>query len=147
LQVFEKVAPGADFGGRSVLAFGDLLQLRPVNREFIFRKIDWQTMVSKFGGVLAAPRLFEQFRYSELQINQRHKEDPAYADLLSRARLGNLTSSDEQLLATRVITAASPDGQTKLPPAARPKGPPSLDAAVDTFLQIGLCGCVAVGVG
>ncbi len=41
--------------------------------------------------------------YYELNINQRQKEDPIYADILNRIRVGNQNAKDIQLLKTKII--------------------------------------------
>jgi hypothetical protein len=41
--------------------------------------------------------------YFELNINQRQKEDPIYADLLNRIRVGNQNAQDIKSLKSKVI--------------------------------------------
>jgi len=41
--------------------------------------------------------------YFELNINQRQKDDPLYASMLNRIRIGNQTASDITLLKNKLI--------------------------------------------
>ena len=88
-----------DFGGVSVLLFGDLMQLRPVLGEWIFNK----PKSKDYENVYLSRPLWELFKPIELQQNHRQGSDKTYADLLGRLRFGIQTESDEQSLKERII--------------------------------------------
>jgi hypothetical protein len=74
------------FGGISVLVFGDLLQLQPVNGSWIFR----------------APQvLWNHFRLSILSSNMRQR-DQNFKSLLERLRWGKTTVDDVKVLERRL---------------------------------------------
>jgi hypothetical protein len=76
------------FGGLPVVLLGDFLQLAPVNAAFIFESMNADTMKSNFGSIARDPRIWDDFEYRELQINQRQKEDADFADMLQKIRCG-----------------------------------------------------------
>lgn len=91
------------FGRLHLLVFGDLLQLPPVRASPAYENIlseDARIII----GSLGAPNLWKDlFSYDELTINMRQKNDPTFADILTRTRLGFLTKKDQELLSFRLI--------------------------------------------
>lgn len=89
------------FGGKQLLLFGDLFQLPPIAqpraREYLF---------DRYGGVhffYAHAYSNANFRFRELTINHRQKEDAAYFELLNRVRDGHVSSNDIDALNERVV--------------------------------------------
>ena len=82
------------FGGISIFAFGDLMQLRPVQGRYIF-----DTPVSKDYEVIheCNPR-WPMFSCILLEKNHRQGEDKIYAELLNRVRVGSHTDEDMEIL-------------------------------------------------
>ena len=85
MDVFEN---NSYFGGVSVLAVGDLLQLNPVGESPVF--INNTHSSSNLAGSLWS-KLFQMFELIEIV---RQKNDPQFAELLNRIRVGNATSND-----------------------------------------------------
>ncbi|EGT49870.1 hypothetical protein CAEBREN_21960 [Caenorhabditis brenneri] len=79
------------FGGYSVIMFGDLLQIPPVEAKWVFESKWWHL-----------------FEYAELLTNHRQHQDCEFADMLMRWRVGRLSSSDIKFLETRVIKSLKP---------------------------------------
>lgn len=79
------------FGGISIIAFGDLYQLRPVFGSAIFSKQSSAGHLWK-----------DNFQMIELTENQRQLKDPTYAQLLNRIRIGEHTDVDIQVLQNRI---------------------------------------------
>jgi hypothetical protein len=81
------------FGGMSIIAVGDLFQLRPIYGRFVFHnRLLWQL-----------------FRPVFLDENIRQANDQFYSRLLNRARLGILLQSDIVALKKRIIDIKSND--------------------------------------
>ena len=74
-----------DFGGISVLLFGDIMQLRPVKARWIFD----EPSNPQFALSYSVRSLWELFQVVELKIDHRQGDDHDYADLLNRVRLEN----------------------------------------------------------
>ena len=87
-HIFENSKP---FGGISVLAVGDLFQLPPVGESPMFKGN------TKGYGTLA-PNVWQLFQLHELSDIVRQKEDPEFAHLLSRVRVGKHTEEDIEKL-------------------------------------------------
>ena len=87
----------AAFGGLSVIAVGDLYQLKPVNDFLIC--LDLKVDASS----LARNLWKELFTMYELVDIMRQKDDLAFAQLLNRLRLNEMTEEDKQKLQTRVF--------------------------------------------
>ena len=86
------------FGGISVVLCGDLMQLRPIQANWIFddpRGADFKQSHD-------IQPLWELFKPIELRYNHRQGNDKTYADLLNRVRCGNFTKSDIKVLKSRV---------------------------------------------
>ena len=89
------------FGGISVIAVGDLFQLRPVMDNYIFSNL-------KDGyGTLAVNLWVDYFSMYELTEIMRQKENKEFAELLNRLREGHHTKYDVQKLQTRISKHAS----------------------------------------
>ena len=76
------------FGGIQLVLSGDMLQLAPVQDDFPFESVAWDTLNLKYF------RLVKAWRFD----NQR------WVDLLTRARVGALIEEDKQLLQSRVVS-------------------------------------------
>ena len=76
------------FGGVSVLAVGDFLQLPPVNEKGVFMKVT-KGSYSSFNGWL-----WQDFSLHELVEIVRQSGDPDFAQLLNRVREGKQTDND-----------------------------------------------------
>ena len=87
----------AAFGGLSVIAVGDLYQLKPVGDFLICLDL-------KSGASSLARNLWKElFTMYELVDIMRQKDDLAFAQLLNRLRLNEMTEEDKQVLQTRVF--------------------------------------------
>ena len=94
-----------DFGGVSVMLFGDLMQLSPVSARFIFEK----PRNSQLADSYELNNLFLKFSNVELIRNHRQGSAAIYADLLKRIRFGEYSDEDFQLLRSRVISEPFPE--------------------------------------
>ena len=93
----------AAFGGLSVIAVGDLYQLKPVGDFLICLDL-------KEGASSLARNLWKElFTMYELVDIMRQKDDLAFAQLLNRLRLNEMTEEDKQMLQTRVFDRDSGD--------------------------------------
>lgn len=102
------------FGGMNLLFFGDLLQLPPVAKGdsniFPFMTITASALGTRNSSLLVDVNLWaDLFSYDELTINVRQQSDTAFGDLLSRIRLGNMTTGDIEMLQARQIQFTSKD--------------------------------------
>ena len=91
------------FGGVSVLAVGDLLQLPPVGRYPIFDP-PTDEMAALYGSLWQ-----NHFQVIELTDIVRQKNDQHFASLLNRVRVGKHTMEDIKTLKQREIKSSSPD--------------------------------------
>ena len=91
------------FGGLSVIAVGDLYQLKPVGDYLI--SLDLKKGASSLGRNLWK----ELFTMYELVDIMRQKDDLAFAQLLNRLRLNEMTEEDKQKLQTRVVDRETGD--------------------------------------
>ena len=87
------------FGGLCVLMFGDLLQLRPVCSRYIFECPRY----AKFQLAYNITNMWKSFTTMTLCTNHRQGEDHVYASLLNRVRIGDVNTSDYEMLNSRVI--------------------------------------------
>ena len=87
------------FGGLSVIAVGDLYQLKPVGDKLI--SLDLEKGASSLGRNLWK-ELFTMYELVVVDI-MRQKDDLAFAQLLNRLRLNEMTEEDKQKLQTRVF--------------------------------------------
>lgn len=82
------------FAGISILAVGDLLQLNPVGDQAVFKTPS--TGLEALAGSLWT----HHFKLYELTDIVRQKGDPTFAQLLSRVRVGSMTTQDIESLET-----------------------------------------------
>ena len=97
--------PDKIFGGVAIFAFGDLLQLRPIQARYIFeepRCKDYQ--LGFYSGTH-----WQSFEVINLVENHRQDKDREYAEILNRIRVGNQTNQDIQHLETRIRQLGHPD--------------------------------------
>ena len=88
------------FGGVSVLLFGDLMQLRPVQANFIFEPPRSHQFL--FSHEISP--LWNLFQPIELLHNHRQGGDKSYAEILNRIRFGNQTPDDVAILQSRITS-------------------------------------------
>ena len=98
MQVFQTKK---EFGGRSIITFGDFQQLRPVNDSYIFA-----SSKNSVGRIFGNP-LWEKFTMFELTEIMRQRDDLTFAQLLGRLAKGALTQSDINLINTRHFVESS----------------------------------------
>lgn len=87
----------SSFGGVSVIAVGDLFQLKPVFDGWIFENL------AEDYGPLAVNLWRDDFKIFHLTEIMRQKDDVEYAQLLNRLRTGKHTNEDIKILKTRII--------------------------------------------
>ena len=111
-EIFGSMLP---FGNKSVIIFGDLLQLPPVQAQPPFKEISDSLMNKVTGGTKVSLNLWREFQFDELTINQRQAgdENAAWKSLLYRVRTGTHNVGDIKVLNDRCIdipgTLTSPD--------------------------------------
>lgn len=98
LRLQEIFAKGVPFGGISIIAIGDLFQLKPVFDGWIFENL------TEGYGPLATNLWTDLFRVFELTEIMRQKEDKNFAELLNRLREGKHNDNDINMLKTRICT-------------------------------------------
>ena len=90
------------FGGVSIVLFGDLMQLRPIQGSPTFEP----PKNPKYKAVSEVMNLWDMFKCVELEHNHRQGPDREYAELLNRLRFKSkadeLSDEDAQLLNDRV---------------------------------------------
>ena len=87
----------APFCGLSVIAVGDLYQLKPVGDKPVFLNIDEDAKA-------LAPNLWvDHFKMYELVDIMRQKDDLKFAQLLNRLRLNEMSEDDKNELRKRVV--------------------------------------------
>ena len=91
------------FGGLSVLAVGDLLQLPPVLKKAIF-DLPNDEMAAKYGSLWQ-----EHFKIIELVEVIRQKEDLNFIRILNDLRIGRLTEDDRALLEENIKSPITDD--------------------------------------
>lgn len=98
-QVF-RPASNQIFGGKSIIAFGDFQQLKPVKDRYVFEtgRGDMKE--------LAVP-LWRSFKMFELTEIMRQKDDFDFAQALSRLAIGEMTDKDVQMFRSRLFTEAT----------------------------------------
>ena len=102
-EITEKV--GIPFGGLSIFAFGDMMQLKPCMGRYICD----EPINPDFQITHRIKSRWRMFKSLILELNHRQGEDRPYADLLNRVRVGKMTQEDLDLLETRVRSANHPD--------------------------------------
>ena len=102
-EIMEK--PGLPFGGVSIFAFGDMMQLKPCMGRYICDiPIGLEFQVTH----AIEPR-WRMFDSLILETNHRQGKDKVYADLLNRVRIGQQTEEDIELLKKRVRSSKHKD--------------------------------------
>ena len=103
LRLQEIMGTNIPFGGLSILAVGDLFQLKPVFDSWIFSQFYNTTDLS----CMATNLWLDFFDFFELQIVMRQKDDHAFALLLNRLRECNHTDDDRETLRKQRIDCQS----------------------------------------
>ena len=85
------------FAGKAILLVGDILQLRPVKARYIFEK----PKNPKFHPLHQIDSLWRQFKPIILKTNFRQGEGSDFNSILNRARFGEMTPEDLEILETR----------------------------------------------
>ena len=93
----------AVFGGLSVIAVGDLYQLKPVGNKLVCLDLE------KGASSLARNLWKELFKMYELVDIIRQKDDLDFAHLLNRLRLNEMTEEDKNKLQTRIVDCDTGD--------------------------------------
>lgn len=100
------------FGRINILLFGDLLQLSPVTPDSPFVTLAATELSKIHSSVPSDTNLWHDlFSFEELTVNVRQQGDKAYADILSRIRLGIVDEHDQEELDSRLITFTPNQGQ------------------------------------
>ena len=87
------------FGGVGVVLVGDLMQLQPIQANWIFEA----PKNPKFRMSHSIQPLWELFTAVDLKENHRQDQDKEYADILNRVRFGIQTESDIEVLSFRIL--------------------------------------------
>ena len=96
-RLIELTQSKEDFGGISIIAVGDLFQLRPVKDSYIFAPPDKKYLQ------LATNLWKKHFVLYELNEIMRQKDSKKFAELLNRLREGQHSEADIACLSTRVV--------------------------------------------
>ena len=96
-RLCDVMASEEPFGGVSILAVGDLLQLPPVAQKPVFAPPS-DELAALYGSLWK-----NHFKMVELTEIQRQKNDLQFAELLNRLRIGGHTREDIDTLKTRKI--------------------------------------------
>ena len=78
------------FGGVSILAFSDLLQLRPIQAHYIFEL----PQCNNYHLAYYSGTHWQAFKAVNLVENHRQEQDKEYADMLNSIRVGDLRDND-----------------------------------------------------
>ena len=89
------------FGGKSIIAVGDLFQLEPIRSKPVFENYKDDTLN------ICHP--WHVFQMIELRKVMRQKDDKRFTDLLNRLRVGSQTDEDIQLIQSRSINSSDPN--------------------------------------
>jgi len=93
-EIFEQ--PDTPFGGINVILLRDLMQLRPVNGNWIFDQPSiYQSEIN----------LCNLFKIIELQCNMGQTNNDLLLNICNRLRIGELEASDIQLLQKHIISS------------------------------------------
>ncbi|XP_043275424.1 ATP-dependent DNA helicase PIF7-like [Venturia canescens] len=95
------------FGKTNIIVFGDLLQLPPVREEPVFIKLSKEKVEKLIGSLSSIDLWGSLFKYDELTINMRQKNDVSYREMLSKIRLGCIDTESMQMLESRKIEITS----------------------------------------
>ena len=101
LQQIKGVSDDKVFGGVSILAVGDLYQLRPVGQAPLF-----STVSDCYAQLYGSGSLWlDNFLMIELTEVMRQRGDSAFSELLCRVRTNSCTADDIKILKSRQIAA------------------------------------------
>ena len=92
-----------DFGGVSIIAIGDLFQLKPVFDGYIFEDLHTDY------AALATNQWQKHFKMFELDEIMKQRESRQFAEILSRLREGIQADNDLNVLKTRMIGVSDPN--------------------------------------
>lgn len=81
------------FGGVTVIAVGDLYQLKPVEGSFVFKQPS-----KTFNSIVCPDTLFSRFVLLELTKVMRQRDDQDFAEMLCRIRNGQVSPKDINVL-------------------------------------------------
>ena len=85
------------FGGKIVIFVGDPLQLKPVKARYIFSNPSCQ----RYSPMFHMDSLWEKFKSIVLKTNHRQGSGTDWCQILNRARVGELTNEDKEILESR----------------------------------------------
>ena len=102
-EITEKV--GSPFGGLSIFALGDMMQLKPCMGRYICQ----EPFNPDFKITHALTPRWMMFKSIILETNHRQGKDKPYAELLNRIRVGKQTKEDIATLRQRVRHRNHPD--------------------------------------
>ena len=111
LRLQEIMGISRPFGNVSILAVGDLYQLKPVMDAWIFS----QKFSSPQIACLAPNLWIEHFDFFELKVIMRQKDDQSFAELLNRLREGLYTENDLVQLQSRQVESSEHPSLQALP--------------------------------
>ena len=94
------VSDSIPFGGRTIIASGDLFQIPPVMAKPVF---------SMNGFLENSLQLWHNFAFAELNETMRQQGDHQFIDLLNDIRIGTISEEDENLLKSRFISPNNAD--------------------------------------
>ena len=100
-----KQKPDKLFGGVAILAFGDILQLRPCQARYIFQ----EPVCEDYKLAFHSGTHWQAFKVLNLVENHRQDSDRSYAEILNRIRIGHVSKEDLEVLRTRVRAPGHPD--------------------------------------
>ena len=104
LQQLKGKGDDTTFGDISILAVGDLYQLRPVAQPHVFAEVgDAYARLHKSGSLW-----IDEFKMIELDKIMRQRDDSQFAQLLCRVRTATCTDEDIKILESRIITDDHP---------------------------------------
>ena len=105
LQQLKGKGDDTTFGDVSILAVGDLYQLRPVAQPHLFAQVgDAYARLHKSGSLW-----LDELKMIELDEIMRQRDDSQFAQLLCRVRTATCTDEDIKVLESRTITDDHPD--------------------------------------
>ena len=96
------------FGGISILAVGDLMQLPAVDESPLFQAKSKNRMARLYGNLFV-----RHFKVLELTEVHWQRNDPLFGDILNRIRLGEIRQEDMEVLESRVVAQDDSDFPTE----------------------------------
>lgn len=92
---------GVPFAGISIIAFGDLYQLPPINQR--------PTYAEYKDALLNVSPLWRTFRMAELTEVMRQKDDSVFIDLLNKVRVADVDNTAETILKSKFVSQSDPN--------------------------------------